>query len=278
MNKVLIFGLSGQVGDVLLPLLSDSQYQVMAISRHTKSDAKNIIWQQADFSNFKSIDTNYDAIVSLGPLDAFVNWLISSNIKTEKIIALSSTSIVTKKNSPDPIERKLAQLLHKSEQLLLQQAEKVAASLIILRPTLIYGMGRDQSLSRLLHMAKRYKFVLLPKNATGLRQPVHAADIADALFKALQLPGFDRLILDLPGGETLSFGQMLLRSLQKHSPKAIVLRIPDRLFELVLRSAVFSGFANGVGPGFFARLREDWVFDAAPAYVALGYQARPFSP
>lgn len=278
MNKLLIFGLSGQVGDALLPLLGDSPYQVMAISRHIKSDEQNINWQQADFLNFKSIEKNYEAIVSLGPLDAFANWIISSNIKTEKIIALSSTSIITKKNSPDANERKLAQILHESEQILLQYAKKTATKLIILRPTLIYGVGRDQSLSRLLQMAKRYKFVLLPKNAAGLRQPVHAADVADAVFKALELPGFDRLILDLPGGETLSFDQMLLRSLQRHSQRAIVLRIPDRLFELGLRSAVFSGFAIGLGPGFFARLRQDWVFDAAPAHVALGYQPRPFSP
>ncbi len=278
MNKLLIFGLSGQVGDALLALLGDSPYQVMAISRHKKSDEQNIVWQQADFLNFKSIEKNYEAIVSLGPLDAFANWIISSNIKTEKIIALSSTSIITKKNSPDANERKLAQILHESEQILLQYAKKTATKLIILRPTLIYGVGRDQSLSRLLQMAKRYKFVLLPKNAAGLRQPVHAADVADAVFKALELPGFDRLILDLPGGETLSFDQMLLRSLQRHSPRAIVLRISDRLFELILRSAVFSGFAIGLGPGFFARLREDWVFDAAPAHVALGYQPRPFSP
>ena len=278
MNKVLIFGLSGQVGDALLPLLRDASFRVTSISRQKKLNEQNIVWQQSDFSNLQSVETNYDAIISLGPLDAFTNWFLSSNIKTKKIIALSSTSIITKKKSPDSIERELAQRLHQSEQLLLQQAEKVAASLIILRPTLIYGTGRDQSLSRLLHMAKRYKCVLLPKNATGLRQPVHAADVAGAVFKALQLPGFSQLILDLPGGETLSFEQMLSRSVQRHAPKTIFLRIPDRLFELILRSAVFSGFAIGLGPGFFARLREDWVFDAAPAHVALGYQPRPFSP
>lgn len=278
MNKVLIFGLSGQVGDALLPLLRDASFRVTSISRQKKLDEQNIVWQQADFSNFKSVEKNYDAIISLGPLDVFVNWFSSSNVKTKKIIALSSTSIVTKKKSPDPIERELAQRLHKSEQLLLQQAEKVAASLIILRPTLIYGMGRDQSLSRLLHMAKRYKCVLLPRNATGLRQPVHAADVAGAVFKALELSGFDQLILDLPGGETLGFDQMLLRSLQRHAPETIFLPIPDRLCELILRSAVFLGFAIGLGPGFFARLRQDWVFDAAPAHVALGYRPRPFSP
>lgn len=277
MNSVLIFGLSGQVGDALLPLLRDASYQVTSISRLKKLNEQNVVWQQAEFSNFESSEKYYDAIISLGPLDAFANWLISSNIKTEKIIALSSTSIVTKKNSPDPNERKLAQVLHESEQLLLQYAEKAATSLIILRPTLIYGAGRDQSLSRWLRMAKRFKFVVLPKEAGGLRQPVHVADIADAVCSALRLASADRLILDLPGGETLAFDQMLLRSLQRHSANTIVLRVPDLLFRLMLRFAVFSGLANGLGPGFFARLSEDWVFDAIPARMTLDYQPRPFS-
>ncbi len=277
MNKLLIFGLSGQVGDALLPLLRDSQYQVTAISRQKNVNEQNIVWQQAEFSNFKSSEEYYDAIISLGPLDAFSNWLLSSNIKTQKIIALSSTSIITKKNSPDPNERKLAQVLHESEQRLVQHAEKAVRNLIILRPTLIYGMGRDQSLSRWLRIAKRYKFVLLPKNAAGLRQPVHAADVAYAVIKAMELHRSDRLILNLPGGETLGFDQMLLRALQKDSPKTPVLRIPDFLFQLLLRFAVFSGQANGLGAGFFARLSEDWVFDPIPARMTLDYRPRPFS-
>jgi nucleoside-diphosphate-sugar epimerase len=277
MNSVLIFGLSGQVGDTLRPLLHASQYQAIAISRQKNLNEENIVWQQAEFSDFKSGEKYYDAIISLGPLDAFSNWLALSNIQTKKIIALSSTSIVTKKNSPDPNERKLAELLHESEQLLLQHAEKLASSLIILRPTLIYGTGRDQSLSRWLQMAKRYKFVLLPKNAGGLRQPVHAADVADAVMKAIALPGSDQLILDLPGGETLAFDQMLLLSLERYSAKPIILRIPDALFQVMLRFAAFFGLANGLGPGFFARLSQDWVFDAMPARMTLGYRPRPFS-
>ncbi len=277
MNKLLIFGLSGQVGDALLPLLRDSQYQAMAISRQKNVNEQNIVWQQAEFSNFKSSEEYYDAIISLGPLDAFSNWLLSSNIKTEKIIALSSTSIITKKNSPDPNERKLAQVLHESEQRLVQHAENAVRNLIILRPTLIYGMGRDQSLSRWLRIAKRYKFVLLPKNAAGLRQPVHAADVAGAVIKALELPDSNPITLDLPGGESLGFDQMLLRSLERSSPKTMVVRVPDFLFRFMLRFAAFSGLANGLGPGFFARLSEDWVFDTVPARMTLDYQPRPFS-
>ena len=53
MSKVLIFGLSSQVGDALLPLLRDALFQLTSVSRQKKLNEKNIVWQQADFSNFK---------------------------------------------------------------------------------------------------------------------------------------------------------------------------------------------------------------------------------
>lgn len=278
MKQILIFGLSGQVGDALQFLLSKSDFRTIAVSRFKKADGSNIAWQLAGFENFESAGKNYDALISLGPLDAFSAWLQSSNIVVPKIIALSSTSAVTKQNSPDPNERKLAQLLLDSEQTLVEHAEKISASLIILRPTLIYGVGRDQSLSRWLELAKRFKFVVLPIDAGGLRQPVHVADVADAVFKALSISATDGLVLDLPGGETLAFDQMLLRSLQAHAPGTRVVRIPSFLFRLLLQLAAIAGLGRGLGAGFFARLREDWVFDASSAHKHLDYRPRPFSP
>jgi nucleoside-diphosphate-sugar epimerase len=278
MRQILIFGLSGQVGDALLPLLHDSPCRVTAVSRLSKMDQKNIVWQQAGFIDFEPANKHYDAIVSLGPLDAFSNWLTASQISTEKIIALSSTSIVTKKNSPDPAEQRLSLLLNQSEQKLISYAEKKAVSLFVLRPTLIYGTGRDQSVSRFLNIAKRYGFVVLPTHAGGLRQPVHVIDVAGAVFSALSAGSVGKCFLDLPGGETIAFDQMLLRCLQVHAPGAKVLRIPDFLLQIALLTASFLGLGRGLGPGFFARLSEDWLFDAAPAGLALDYQPRAFSP
>ena len=278
MKQLLIFGLSGQIGDALLPLLLHSEYQVTAISRQQKNSEKNIIWLQGELQDFAVSGNHYDAIISLGPLDLFSAWLNASNTGIDKIIALSSTSIVTKKNSPDPDERKLAQVLFESEQRLIDHAEKTSTNLFILRPTLIYGAGRDQSLSRWLKLASRFKFVVLPKNAAGLRQPVHVADLADAVLNALLAEKPARLVLDLPGGETLPFDQMLVRSLRANLPTTKVLRIPNLLFHLLLWFANFLGLGAGLGAGFFARLGEDWVFDAAPAINVLAYQPRPFSP
>ncbi len=278
MTKVLVFGLSGQVGDALRSLLHDSLYEATAVSRTNKNHEKNITWVHGGFPDFNVSEKNYDAIISLGPLDGFVNWLASSGIKAKKIVVLSSTSIVTKKSSPDPKERQLALLLEQSEQLLIKHAEQTGASLMVLRPTLMYGAARDQSLSRWLSIARRFKLVVLPKNAAGLRQPVHVADVAYAVLKSLELESHGQIVLDLPGGEILPFDQMLLRSLKVNVPATKVVRIPNVLFRFLLAGASFMNVVGGVGPGFFARLREDWVFDAIPARTTLGYAPRPFSP
>lgn len=278
MTEILVFGLSGQVGDALLPMLRESGFSVNALSREQKSRDENIIWHLAGFENFKLEDKFYDAVISLGPLDAFSIWLLTSNLQTKKIIALSSTSITTKKNSPDIEERKLSQLLDDCEQKIIRHAATMSSAVIILRPTLIYGIGRDQSLSRWLRMAERFKFVVLPRNAGGLRQPVHVEDVAQTVFNSVNTVLPSPLVLDLPGGEVLPFDQMLLRSLKVHVPRAKVVRIPAVFFRLLIRFAGVFGFLQDIGPGFFARLTEDWLFDAEPVEQLLGCRTRPFSP
>jgi nucleoside-diphosphate-sugar epimerase len=278
MKTLLVFGLSGQVGDALLPLLHAIPHHITAVSRQVQTNEKNLTWQQASFDDFQTTENVFDAVISLGPLDLFSDWVLSSNIRIEKIIALSSTSIVTKSHSCDPQEQKIAASLIASENKLLGYANKNQTSVILLRPTLIYGNGRDQTISRWLAMAKRFKCIILPKEATGLRQPVHVNDVAVALMNALLLQDTTHLILDLPGGEILAFDQMLLRTLQVHLPQTKVLRIANPLFAVLVKVAAALGFASGVGPGFFARLQHDFVFSSGPAEQALGYRPRPFRP
>jgi nucleoside-diphosphate-sugar epimerase len=57
--------------------------------------------------------------------------------------------------------------------------------LTLLRPTLIYGCGLDQNISRLARIIRLCRCMLVAGQARGLRQPVHADDLAALAVAAL---------------------------------------------------------------------------------------------
>lgn len=71
---------------------------------------------------------------------------------------------------------------------------------------------------------------------------------------------------------------MVARTLAVLTPAPRLLTVPGPLFALVLRAAHATGRLHGLPPGAVARMREDLVFDAAPARSAFGYAPRPFQP
>jgi hypothetical protein len=57
-----------------------------------------------------------------------------------------------------------------------------------------------------------------------------------------------------------------------------LLEIPAPLFDGALHALQRLGLGDGVGEAALARLREDLVFDAAPARRDFGYEPRRFEP
>ena len=53
---------------------------------------------------------------------------------------------------------------------------------------MIYGAPGDRNLSRLLVLLRRTPVLPVPASA-GLQQPVHVADVADAVLAAAERPG-----------------------------------------------------------------------------------------
>ena len=142
----------------------------------------------------------------------------------------------------------------------------------------IYGSGRDATLSRIAALARRHGRFLLPRNANGLRQPVHVGDLADAAFAASQSVAARGRAYDLPGGETLPYRAMVGRVLECLEPPAKLLEWPMPMFRLALRAARSRGIARDLSEAAVRRMREDMVFDAEPARRDFGYAPRGFAP
>lgn len=201
------------------------------------------------------------------------------------VIACSSSSSITKRFAANRFDRQLVASLRASEDQLLMTCRQLSVPCLILRPTLIYGqVGNfsDGNLSLLLQLM-RYLPVLPVPSTTGMRQPIHASQLAAvALEFAYKLdgPGWS---VDLPerialGGDTeLSYNAML-RCLQLAQPpedpcrRCILLPIPNRLlFALAMPLMLLS-------PKSFEavlRIGSD-LAGFTPAHTLLGKPRQPF--
>ena len=261
MSSVLVFGASGPVGGFLLPLLG-AYYKVIPASRVLRAG-----WVSGDLNDVRATWPAADIVLSLGPLDAFSDWLERQTSSPRRVIALSSMSAESKRTSPDARERALAERLRANEARMLEIAHQRHIDCTIFRPTLIYGTGADRSLAPIARFARRWHVLPIPVGASGLRQPVHAADLAKACIAAIEQPVTFGKIYALGGGERLPFTAMLWR-LRAALP-GFVLPLPLPLFALRLRA--------NIGAAALARLREPLIADNTAAASDFGYAPAAFN-
>lgn len=272
---LLVFGLSGQLGDALrrvgLPM------PALAVSRRPRTDPPApspamapIDWRTAELAAFAEAH-RFDAALSLGPLDAFARAVAEGRVRAGRVVAFGSTSVHVKSASPDAAERGVAARLAAAEAALVEACRRTGTPCWILRPTLVWGMGRDATVSRVAALARRWPLLPLPTSAPGQRQPVHALDLAQAASVALTADPSTAGAYDLPGAERLAFGEMLRRSVVAGAPRCRVVSVPWRA------AAAVGRFHPGLR-GLASRLGEDLTFDGAPARAALGWTPRGFLP
>ena len=278
MRTALVFGGSGQIGRPLLDRLVAAGWHVDAVSRDPPRDVAGVRWRRGDLARLEGMPAAVDAIVSCGPLDHFARWFGASPIECKRVVAFGSTSVAVKHDSGDAQERDIAMRLHAAENSLFASARVQGAAVTVLRPTLVYGVGRDRTLSRIAALARSAGLFVLPRGACGLRQPVHVDDLADAAVAALDSEAAHGRAYDLPGGETLSYREMVARVLAALQPPARLIELPAPLFAAMLRVARATGRMHGFGDAALARMREDLVFDSAPSQRDFGYAPRAFAP
>lgn len=284
--RVLVLGASGAIGRFALPRLQAAGHEVLAASRqppeaHRAQPGRgsgHVRWLQLDLSGVPDAALPAcDAVLSAGPLDLASRWLCTNAGAPPRIVAFGSTSADTKQASVDPDERALAARLCAAEDRLAELASRHGTTLTLLRPTLVYGAGMDRNLSRIAALGRRVGWVLLPRHAGGLRQPVHADDLAQAAVRALDLAGGVHRHYALPGGETLRYRDMVLRVLACLKPRPRLLEAPMPLLRIALAAAHVAGRLRDANAAMLLRMREDLVFDPGPAQRDLGFAPRKFT-
>ena len=231
---------------------SDKEMPLFAYSRKDKSVLN------ADFANplaFRPGGNPTDPAlwISFGPI-----WLLAPFLEflatvcpdrlsgLRGLIACSSSSAVTKRFASNSYDRELVSRLVTAENQIIDICRRIDISCRILRPTLIYGsVGsyQDKNLSSLIRLMRMTPFLLMPKG-TGLRQPIHANQLAAVTLRlALQLSSISGVenreeTIALGGDSELSYYEMLI-ALQQCLPsrdparRCRILLIPKRLFHFL---------------------------------------------
>jgi nucleoside-diphosphate-sugar epimerase len=268
---VLVFGGSSQIGHYLLPSLAARGEPVLALSRTAQPPIHHVTWLRGHLPDAVPAVENISAIVSFGPLQWLASWLQQTALPlAPRVVTVSSMSADSKRDSDVPAERELSQLIRDSEAAVAQASEKHGSAWTVLRPTLVYGAGMDKSLTPLAQRAMRTRVFPLPAG-NGLRQPVHAQDLAHATLAALDNPASAGKVLPIGGGERLPVSEMFARVRRSLPVDTLPLPLPGWLLRTAQRSV-------GSLRGPLSRLEMDLVADNTEMTRLLGVQPRPFRP
>lgn len=272
-KTVAVLGATGMTGSSLLPKVVAAGWNVVAFTRAEPVPVAipGVGWYHLGQDRVPPAQ----AWISTIPL-----WLLPDYFDTiaasgaTRIVTLSSTSRFSKSSSPEPEERALAGRLAASEEAIISWARDQGIEWVILRPTMIYGGGRDHNVSSMIRFIRRYGFLPVLGRARGLRQPVHVEDVAWACVAALSSPG-DRAY-NLSGGETLSYGELGARLFQALDRRPRLVRCPEWLFRLVKPLGRLLPARLRWLVAMVERMNCDLVFDNSDAVRELHFRPRRF--
>jgi len=274
-DKVGLLGATSLVGEFIRATLVGERRQVMAFSRREHiGDELGVEWRLLGHSTSTGPIEDWICASPIWVLPQYLDMLEKAGAR--RVVAISSSSVLSKQDSSETSEQALVQALQEGESRLREWAVQHGVTCTIFRPTLIYGRGRDRNVSDIARFIKRFRFFPLLGAATGRRQPVHAADIAWASVQALavQHPGGTYA---LSGGETLRYRDMVERIYRAMGLRPRMLQIPLPLFRLAVATLRCLPRYRGLNVEMAERMNRDLVYEHEDATRDLGYTPRPFT-
>ena len=273
-----VLGATSLVGACLLPLLTESGAVVVAHSRRRafKPTSDGVEWRLLGDAAESGVDPIpcWICVAPIWVLPDYFDLLEAHGAR--RVVALSSTSRFTKDDSQDPHEQEVAVRLAAAEARVQQWAEHLGVEWVVLRPTLIYGLGRDKNIAEIARFIRRSGFFPLFGKACGLRQPIHVRDVAGACVASLQVPDAINRAYNISGGETLSYRAMVMRVFDGMGRRPRLLTVPLWAFSLAVavlrRVPRYRQWSSAMAQ----RMNRDLVFDHLDAARDFGFKPRSF--
>lgn len=286
-KSVFITGASSIIGRPVAHELALENYQIIPISRNTKlTDA--VSWDMqtgvgSDLIIEKASDSEGFYLIHCAPiwfLPQQMEWLISIGLR--RVIVFSSSSIDGKNDSNSKHEQQIVKLLRTSENDVIAACRAADIDLTIFRPTMIYGYGQGQNLAFIAKIIQRFKCFPVASPAMGLRQPVHANDLAKAVVQAIDNSNTYDKKYTLSGAEALPYKEIVKRIFIAlgYAPRVIAMNGTIYRFALNILNyaARLFGKSLPVDPAMVDRMQQDLSFDHSLATNDFDYAPSAFLP
>ena len=195
----------------------------------------------------------------------------------ERLVAISTSSARFKAGSSDPKERRLVEDVRRAEEEIRTVCEERAVAWTVFRPTLVYDPGHDRNVTMIATVVRRFGVFPIVWPGLGGRQPIHADDVAQAMTAALHAPGARNRLLDLPGGETLTYREMVRAVFRSLGKRPVLIYMPLGLVRFAFRAWRAASGAE-YSAASLERMNASLTLDPGPVRDVLGITCRPFRP
>ena len=276
--RSVVIGATGIVGSYIVDRLVRAGERPIALSRSERKSTDDVEWFEGDLAaperlTLPPLKTLY-CTAHVGLLATALPFLSGASLT--RVVAFTSTSIVTKMDSEILAERESVWLWAEAEQQLIAACERLGVGWTVLRPTIIYDEGRDANITRLSRLIERLGFMPLAGSGSGLRQPVHAEDLAIGALAAAASSTAVNKIYAIPGRDTITYREMVGRIFDGlHRPRRVV-AVPPALWRAAF--ALAGPFISNANVAMGSRMAKDMIFDPTPAMQDFGWNPREFRP
>src|ERR1700676_4611581 len=273
-----VIGATGIVGGYIIKNLVRRGEKPIALSRSGRASTADVEWFEGDLRAPETLklppfSTLY-CTAHAGLMAAALSHLASPSLT--RVVAFTSTSIVTKAESEVDAERESVRRWAAAERQLIVACERLGIQWTVLRPTIIYDEGRDANITRLSRLIERFGFMPLVGTGSGLRQPVHAEDLAIGALAAAASSTAANKIYAIPGRDTITYREMVGRIFDGlHRPRRVV-AVPAALWRASF--ALAGPFISGANVAMGNRMAKDMIFGPTPAIQDFGWNPREFRP
>jgi nucleoside-diphosphate-sugar epimerase len=146
----------------------------------------------------------------------------------------------------------------------------------IIRPSMIYGGMRDNNMTHLVEVLRRFRIHPMVGGGRMLMQPVFVWDVVQALLAALDNPQTARHAYTIAGPEPVAYREIVKAILRLMRKRTLLLPIPISCAKAVARLYGAVSSKPRIRLDQIQRLEEDKVFDITDARRDLGFNPIPF--